>query len=106
MKEIRLIVFLTFGVIFSLITLSGILIFFEKGGSAQFNILGQEFSSTNIGLAVLALAIVIFIYVIRDLYKSKLDSGAETKVYKTLNHGVITWTEVIDGCQKLVLQLC
>lgn len=105
MKEIRLIVFLTFGVIFSLITLSGILIFFEKGGSAQFNILGQEFSSTNIGLAVLALAIVIFIYVIRDLYKSKLDSGAETKVYKTLNHGVITWTEVMDGCQKLVLQL-
>jgi len=106
MSEKRLVVYFMFGIILSLIVLSGILIFFEKGGWAEFEILGQKFSSTNIGLAVLFLAIVIFAYIVRENYKSGYEDRKGNKVYKfPTRDGIITWNEVIGGAEKLVLQL-
>lgn len=79
-----------------------LLIFFKVGGSAQFNLLGQSFSSTNVGLAVLFIAAALLAYVIKEL---RLASGASEGLQESTSGETISWQETIAGIDELVLQL-
>jgi|GEM_PF-2733782 len=106
MQERRIFVYLSFFAIFLLIILSGVLIFFEKGGVADFKILGQEFSSTNVGLAVLFFAVFIFTFLLREFLKPKNAGTSGREVYTASKEGdAITWDQVINGIHELILQL-
>lgn len=106
MSERRLVIYLSFFFVFVLTIISGFLIFFERGGAAKFDLLGQEFSSTNIGLAVLFLAVIIFLGVVRfSGIMSKPEKIGERIFTSSDEVGQISWNELIDSIQKLVLRL-
>jgi hypoxanthine phosphoribosyltransferase len=80
------------------------LIFFKVGGSAQFDLLGQSFSSSNIGLAVLFIAAALLAYVIRELRPAG-GASAGTPESTSPSEETISWQETIAGIDELVLQL-
>jgi hypoxanthine phosphoribosyltransferase len=79
-----------------------LLIFFKVGGSAQFDLVGQSFSSSNIGLAVLFIAAALLAYVIKELRPA---SGASEGLPESKSGETISWQETIAGIDELVLQL-
>jgi uncharacterized protein len=78
------------------------LIFFKVGGSAKFDLLGQSFSSTNIGLAVLFIAAALLVYAIKEL---RLAGGGSEALSSSASDDTISWQETIAGIDELVLQL-
>lgn len=90
---------------FFLVFIAGILIYFEKGGAAQFDILGQEFSSTNVGLAFLVLAIIIFIF-LANIFRSKPSVTSDKHIFMHEgNMEVISWDQVLQAIDDLVKQV-
>jgi hypoxanthine phosphoribosyltransferase len=86
--------------------MSGLLIYFERGGAAEFDLLGQKFSSSNIGLAVLFFAVLIFVFVLREFVKETGEQEPQSPTYATLNQDQsLSWDQVIDGINELVLEL-
>jgi hypoxanthine phosphoribosyltransferase len=102
MTDRRLFLVLTFIVISLFTTIACFLIFLKVGGSAQFEVFGQSFSSTNIGFAVLFVAALILIYAIKEL--RPLD-GLSQVLATSPSDETISWQETITGIDELVLQL-
>lgn len=106
MRERYVFLYLSFTVIFLLIGISGVLIYSERGGTAEFDILGQKFSSSNIGLAVLFLAVLIFVSVLREFVKKSESQSRQSITYASLNQSQsLSWDQVIDGINELTLEL-
>lgn len=105
MTERKLLIIFTFLVVLLLIFLSGVLIFFERGGAAKFDVFGQKFNSTNIGLAVLFLALVFFGILVKYIFGGT-KADYHRSIYSSSNHGdKITWEQVAHGVDELVSQL-
>ncbi len=106
MSERKVVIYLSFALVFILTIVAALLIFFERGGAAKFDLLGQEFSSTNIGLAVLFLAVIIFLGIIKSVgISAKPENGGERIFTSSDEVGQVSWNELIDSIQKLVLRL-
>jgi hypoxanthine phosphoribosyltransferase len=101
-NEKRLLLRFILACIAAFIVIACLLIFFKVGGSARFDILGQSFSSTNIGLAVLFIAAALLIYVIKEVRLT----GEAGEVHSESTSGeTISWQETIAGIDELVLQV-
>ena len=106
MSERRIVIYLSFSLVFILTIIAALLIFFERGGAAQFDLFGHQFSSTNIGLAVLFLAVMIFLGIIKSVgFGAKPDNVGERIFTSSDEAGQVSWNELIDSIQKLVLRL-
>lgn len=95
--------YLIFGFSFVLAAIAGLLVFFEKGGDAEFDILGQEFSSTNVGLAFLVLSSLAFVYNI--FFIKRIVSEEPSRKNSPTNDELIGWEEMLDGIDDLSRQL-
>ena len=102
MNDKRLLLRFILACIAAFTVIACLLIFFKVGGSAQFDLLGQSFSSTNIGLAVLFMAAALLVYVIKEL---RLAGGASEGLPESTSGETISWQETIAGIDELVLQL-
>ncbi|MFL0357601.1 phosphoribosyltransferase [Erythrobacter sp. GH1-10] len=96
-------VYLIFAFAFVLAAIAGVLVFFERGGEAEFDILGQEFSSTNVGLAFLVLASLVFVYNV--FFIRKILSSEASPILPSANDELIGWDEMVRGVDDLVRQL-
>lgn len=106
MSDRRLILYMSFTFVLVLAIISGILIFTEKGGAAKFDILGQEFSSTNIGLAVLFLSTSLFLGVVKfSGVLGPAQKAGDQSFTSSSEEGKISWNELISSIHKLVLKL-
>lgn len=106
MLERRLFLCLSVFVISALFTLGGVLVYIQQGGAANFQFLGQHFSSSSIGFAVLFLGCVLFVYVLRQfLLLPEGGDHSEPYAYALPEGAAISWAEVIEGIHSLSLQL-
>lgn len=106
MSERRLILYMSFIFVIVLAVIAGVLIFTEKGGEAKFDIFGQEFSSTNIGLAVLFLSTSVFAAVVKISGVMNQKAGLGEEAFTSASEeGRISWNELVGSIHKLVLQI-
>ncbi len=106
MSDRRLATIVALVVVVALTAVSCILIVLNGDGAAEFELFGQRFSSTNIGLGVLFLAVVVLVITLRRSDGTDPATATANEVLAASASGEqISWDEFISGVQALVLKL-
>ncbi|WP_417519697.1 phosphoribosyltransferase [Minwuia sp.] len=106
MEDRRIVIFFSMIITAALVAVSSFLLISKADGTAEFSIFGQNFSSSNIGLAVLFVAVMSFLIILKQLFGNNHNPKSSSKAYATAGgEEFLDWNDVFSGIRDLVLQL-